>query len=140
MWFWAQRCPLRSPISRLHPTLVMATARLGKERLLKEVLTWLAGGPTEESAQSQKTGPVEDRDEGKNLVTRSFMESLFASLQEDLQASKGELAQGLKDIHQDLTEVGNRALEDHESGQDEELEKLQQEVLRRSADHIAPNT
>ncbi|KAJ1157826.1 hypothetical protein NDU88_010523 [Pleurodeles waltl] len=93
------------------------------------MLTRQVGGLTEESDQPQKLGLTSDGEEGK---PRSFMEVLFNSLQEGLQTVRKELFQDLKVVRRDLTEVGNKvsALEDHESSGDEELERLQQEVLR----------
>ncbi|KAJ1130842.1 hypothetical protein NDU88_009189 [Pleurodeles waltl] len=63
--------------------------------------------------------------------TRSFLEVLFPSLKDDLHTVKRELSQDLKAGQKDLAEIGDRVatLECTASGRDEELEKLQQEVI-----------
>ncbi|KAJ1189842.1 hypothetical protein NDU88_006584 [Pleurodeles waltl] len=57
---------------------------------------------------------------------------------DDFQAVKKDLSNSLREVHWDLEEVGDNvsALEDQESGEDEEVEHLQQDVIRRQEQQI----
>ncbi|KAJ1216050.1 hypothetical protein NDU88_003656 [Pleurodeles waltl] len=65
-------------------------------------------------------------------VIRTFLEALFSSLQEDLQEDKRDLSSELREVCRDLDEVGERvvSLEHKDDDQHEELEWMQQEILR----------
>ncbi|KAJ1180427.1 hypothetical protein NDU88_005648 [Pleurodeles waltl] len=70
--------------------------------------------------------------ETEGPVTHFFCGTLFTSLKDDLHMVKRELSQDLKVVQKNLAEIGDRVatLEDNASGRDEELENLQQEVIR----------
>ncbi|KAJ1138142.1 hypothetical protein NDU88_004533 [Pleurodeles waltl] len=70
---------------------------------------------------------------GESTVTRSFM-----SLKENLQALKKGLAQDIKALRKDFTDVGDMvsALEDKETPRQEGVEHLRQEVLHLQEQHI----
>ncbi|KAJ1172687.1 hypothetical protein NDU88_004531 [Pleurodeles waltl] len=76
--------------------------------------------------------------EAEKPVTRSFLEELFASLKDDLQTVKRELAQDMKTVWKDLKEIRDRVtnLEDSASSRDEELEYLQKDVICLNEQHV----
>ncbi|KAJ1153523.1 hypothetical protein NDU88_006282 [Pleurodeles waltl] len=72
-------------------------------------------------------------DEGaESLVARSFTETFFTLLNDDLLVIKKDLPQDIKAICKDPTEIEDRvsALEVKETPKEEEVEHLRQEVLR----------
>ncbi|KAJ1127898.1 hypothetical protein NDU88_006291 [Pleurodeles waltl] len=62
----------------------------------------------------------------KARVTRSFMEALFTSLRNDTQAVKKDLLVDLREVQQNLEEIGDRvyAVEDREPEHEWEVEWL----------------
>ncbi|KAJ1185945.1 hypothetical protein NDU88_002731 [Pleurodeles waltl] len=64
--------------------------------------------------------------------TRSFLEGLFPSLRDDLQAVKRDLSQDLKVARRELEEVGERvaALGVHENARGKEIKQLKQEIIQ----------
>lgn len=65
-------------------------------------------------------------------VTRAFLETLFASLREDLQEVKRDLTAEIKDIRKDVDDIGGRVatLEDRQDSTVSDLHTVHQEVIR----------
>ncbi|KAJ1113805.1 hypothetical protein NDU88_002046 [Pleurodeles waltl] len=74
-------------------------------------------------------------EEPEGPVARSFLEALFTSLQEDLQAIKKDLSSDLQEVCRDLDAVGERdaKLERKEDDRNEEIEWVKQEILHLQA-------
>ncbi|KAJ1170644.1 hypothetical protein NDU88_002517 [Pleurodeles waltl] len=82
--------------------------------------------------------PPPTAEDQKGPVTRSFMETLFSSLRDDIQTVKTDLSAGLKDMWRNLEELSDKvsAMEDHKAECEEEAEWLHQEALRLEEQHI----
>ncbi|KAJ1185124.1 hypothetical protein NDU88_001919 [Pleurodeles waltl] len=99
----------------------------GPEKLGERHLVGGGGDPWTWPAFRQGGG----EDEGAP-VTRGFLEGIFASLRDNIQAVKRNLSQDLKVMGRELEEVGKRvaSLEEHENAKGEEVQQLQQEILQ----------
>ncbi|KAJ1186138.1 hypothetical protein NDU88_002921 [Pleurodeles waltl] len=87
-------------------------------------------GPSNDSAaEAQEAHP--DKQDTEGPVNCSFLEAMFASFREDLQAVKKDLSQEMKSVCTEIVDLGESVskLEDQKTSQGEELEQLQQEVL-----------
>ncbi|KAJ1118342.1 hypothetical protein NDU88_006535 [Pleurodeles waltl] len=85
-----------------------------------------AGGTLDDGAPMARVEHPLKTDKVKSLVTRSFLEALFASLHEDLKAVKKDLFSDLQKVHRDLDRVGEKVatLQDKDSGYSKEIEWL----------------
>ncbi|KAJ1174338.1 hypothetical protein NDU88_006160 [Pleurodeles waltl] len=72
-----------------------------------------------------------DVEHNEASVTRSFVEKLFVSVQDNLQVVERDLSLDLQEVPRDLDEVGERIanLECKEDGRCEEIKGIQQEIL-----------
>ncbi|KAJ1201669.1 hypothetical protein NDU88_005475 [Pleurodeles waltl] len=98
--------------------MVMVAARSKNDRSVKEMLTRPSTGKAEANLSTPEKPRRAVMDEyGEGPFTRAFLEGLFTSLREDLQALKRDLLQDLKEVRRELEEVGERVatLEEHES-------------------------
>ncbi|KAJ1142993.1 hypothetical protein NDU88_009305 [Pleurodeles waltl] len=103
-----------------------------KERSFKDMLSKPPEGKTEaDNTGTGKHREEETEEDAGAPVIKSFLESLFASLRDDIQLVKRDLLQDLKVVRWELEEVGERVatLEEHENAGGEEIEQLQQEML-----------
>ncbi|KAJ1114934.1 hypothetical protein NDU88_003164 [Pleurodeles waltl] len=92
----------------------MASARPKKDRSMKDMLTKTMKGNTE--GDTPTLTHREGDEDGENPITRSFLEGLFLSLKEDLQAVNRDLSRDLKEVRHELEAVGQRVanVEEHE--------------------------
>ncbi|KAJ1215381.1 hypothetical protein NDU88_002990 [Pleurodeles waltl] len=117
----------------------MAAARPKNNRSMKDMLTRPAAGKVEvDISITRRHRGEKSEEDGEAPVTGTFHECLLTSLREDLQAVKGHLLQALKEVRQELEDVGERVatLEKQKNRRDEEIEQLQQETTR--ATHQTP--
>ncbi|KAJ1146299.1 hypothetical protein NDU88_012577 [Pleurodeles waltl] len=103
------------------------------DRSVKDMLTKPAAGKVK--ADNPVTGKLreeETEEDNGAPVTRSFLEGLFTSLRDDIQRVKRDLSPDLKVVRRELEEVSKRmaTLEEHENARGEEIEQLQQEIIR----------
>ncbi|KAJ1170867.1 hypothetical protein NDU88_002738 [Pleurodeles waltl] len=116
----------------------MAVARIKKDWFLKDKLTKPTGTPSDDKLSPCCLDFGLTKEAWERPVTGSFMETLFSSPREDIQALKRDLSVDLKDVRLNLMEIGIRvsAMENSESGHEEEVEQLHQEVLRLKEQHV----
>ncbi|KAJ1104112.1 hypothetical protein NDU88_001527 [Pleurodeles waltl] len=116
----------------------MAATRTKKDHSLRDMLLKLNGSADDNKAPTQNMDHPLDMWDQEGPMTRSFLEALFTSIWEDLQAIKKDLSADLREVRQNLEEVGDRlsTLEDCKSGWDEVLEWVQQEVLLLKEQHV----
>ncbi|KAJ1128761.1 hypothetical protein NDU88_007136 [Pleurodeles waltl] len=112
---------------------MMAVTQSKKGRSLKEMLTKPMVGRAEAGLpRSGMPSRQAAKEEGEGPVIPAFFEGLFTSLRDDLQSVKTDLSQDLKEVCQELMEVGERVatLEKHKTSWDEVIVQLQQELIR----------
>ncbi|KAJ1156447.1 hypothetical protein NDU88_009180 [Pleurodeles waltl] len=82
--------------------------------------------------------PQTGSEEPEGPVTPFFLEALFTSLRGNLQTVKKDLSQDLKTVLRDLARMGDKVytLEDNEPSRDEDIEQLQQAVIRLKEQQI----
>ncbi|KAJ1098959.1 hypothetical protein NDU88_004066 [Pleurodeles waltl] len=88
----------------LHHSNILAK----KDRSLKEMLARSTGPSGEVGAPLQESDtPIEAADK-EGLVTRAFLEALFSSLKEDLQAMKRDLPTDIQEVCRNLEDLSDR--------------------------------
>lgn len=86
---------------------------------------------TDAVTQKTETGAIMGT-EGGEPITKAFLESLFGTLQDDIQSLKQEIKAELKEVRRDMEAIGERVggLVSKSDDHDVEMSSLQQEVLR----------
>lgn len=110
----------------------MAGAQKKQERTLKEMLSKSPATRDKLSPTASSSQPSQERDAKDLPITRGFLEALFNSLRDDFQTLKQDISSEVREIRRDVDELWDRValVEASDQSRSEELEFLQQEVLR----------
>lgn len=103
---------------------ILASAKARKEKQQQAQQPGLATTDT-----GNGVGRAEEADAP---ATKAFMIELFATIKEDIQGLRAQLAAELRDVRRDVDELGERVatMEEHNVDREESLHQLQQELLR----------
>ncbi|KAJ1185442.1 hypothetical protein NDU88_002234 [Pleurodeles waltl] len=110
-----------------HTTDVMAAGWGKKDRSLKEMLTKLLGVQSSDTTSLLSSDAAAAVGGTNTLVTRPFLEPLFASLRQSLQTLKKDLSVDRREVRCDLDSLSDRisSLKDYEMSHEKEIEQLQ---------------